>query len=172
MIEYLSRFFFFFFLMIRRPPRSTLFPYTTLFRSLRRSRAPARGIVGPRRNLPPNGEGRPWLPASSRTRCATRSPRGSGAPLPVEGGQEPDRPVSGTRPRADAPRLRDADSRARGWWRGPPRRASAPVTAPPVGGTLPPATACGASACNADSTFRTRPPHPPVPRYRRRGFPP
>src|ERR1039457_2821957 len=37
-------FFFFFFLMIRRPPRSTLFPYTTLFRSclwiaLRRTRA-------------------------------------------------------------------------------------------------------------------------------------
>jgi len=26
--------FFFFFLMIRRPPRSTLFPYTTLFRSI------------------------------------------------------------------------------------------------------------------------------------------
>src|SRR5947209_18429366 len=30
-----SLFFFFFFLMIRRPPRSTLFPYTTLFRSCR-----------------------------------------------------------------------------------------------------------------------------------------
>src|SRR3989442_10975542 len=30
----LPAFFFFFFLMIRRPPRSTLFPYTTLFRSL------------------------------------------------------------------------------------------------------------------------------------------
>src|SRR5688572_32494833 len=30
--------FFFFFLMIRRPPRSTLFPYTTLFRSMRRDR--------------------------------------------------------------------------------------------------------------------------------------
>src|SRR2546430_17631453 len=29
-------FLFFFFLMIRRPPRSTLFPYTTLFRSLGR----------------------------------------------------------------------------------------------------------------------------------------
>src|SRR2546430_2520344 len=29
----LLSFFFFFFLMIRRPPRSTLFPYTTLFRS-------------------------------------------------------------------------------------------------------------------------------------------
>src|SRR2546425_12685158 len=28
-----TSFFFFFFLMIRRPPRSTLFPYTTLFRS-------------------------------------------------------------------------------------------------------------------------------------------
>src|SRR6266581_5576345 len=33
-----------FFLMIRRPPRSTLFPYTTLFRS--------RGAEGPRRLLP------------------------------------------------------------------------------------------------------------------------
>src|SRR2546426_4863579 len=34
--------FFFFFLMIRRPPRSTLFPYTTLFRSrrVRRLRVP------------------------------------------------------------------------------------------------------------------------------------
>src|SRR5260370_18608770 len=32
---------FFFFLMIRRPPRSTLFPYTTLFRSL----APRAGWV-------------------------------------------------------------------------------------------------------------------------------
>src|SRR6266498_2255590 len=31
-------FFFFFFLMIRRPPRSTLFPYTTLFRSPGRGR--------------------------------------------------------------------------------------------------------------------------------------
>src|SRR5215204_6752124 len=30
-------FVFFFFLMIRRPPRSTLFPYTTLFRSRRRT---------------------------------------------------------------------------------------------------------------------------------------
>src|SRR5256885_8386345 len=30
----LPSFMFFFFLMIRRPPRSTLFPYTTLFRSV------------------------------------------------------------------------------------------------------------------------------------------
>src|SRR6266511_6481210 len=34
--------FFFFFLMIRRPPRSTLFPYTTLFRSIH-------GVAGGRR---------------------------------------------------------------------------------------------------------------------------
>src|SRR5215204_7032718 len=33
---------FFFFLMIRRPPRSTLFPYTTLFRSRRRCSPRAR----------------------------------------------------------------------------------------------------------------------------------
>src|SRR2546430_11744935 len=32
----------FFFLMIRRPPRSTLFPYTTLFRSGRKRNPPAR----------------------------------------------------------------------------------------------------------------------------------
>src|SRR3712207_7049073 len=34
----------FFFLMIRRPPRSTLFPYTTLFRSSGRSRSSARDV--------------------------------------------------------------------------------------------------------------------------------
>src|SRR5712675_2855972 len=44
--------FFFFFLMIRRPPRSTLFPYTTLFRSRGRggdtTSAAAAGIAGDR----------------------------------------------------------------------------------------------------------------------------
>src|SRR5437899_5320374 len=49
---------FFFFLMIRRPPRSTLFPYTTLFRS-RSTR------VGPP----------PWPTTSSATRM--RPPRGA-----------------------------------------------------------------------------------------------
>src|SRR6266704_5639080 len=38
----LSFFSFFFFLMIRRPPRSTLFPYTTLFRSRPRSSSTCR----------------------------------------------------------------------------------------------------------------------------------
>src|SRR2546423_5826768 len=39
----------FFFLMIRRPPRSTLFPYTTLFRSLDRARHPGAARPGGRR---------------------------------------------------------------------------------------------------------------------------
>src|SRR5438876_7511956 len=40
--------------MIRRPPRSTLFPYTTLFRSHRAARhAPDRGRQGPLRVLDP-----------------------------------------------------------------------------------------------------------------------
>src|SRR5438132_4725982 len=41
---------FFFFLMIRRPPRSTLFPYTTLFRSRRAARR--EGLRGCRAQLP------------------------------------------------------------------------------------------------------------------------
>src|SRR6266513_1732773 len=44
-------FLFFFFLMIRRPPRSTLFPYTTLFRS-----APARP-TGPLHSAPGQARG-------------------------------------------------------------------------------------------------------------------
>src|SRR5256885_11432537 len=61
--------FFFFFLMIRRPPRSTLFPYTTLFRSaevagdgpgscrrrrphLRALRLGRRRLLGAQRHLP------------------------------------------------------------------------------------------------------------------------
>src|SRR2546421_11551481 len=39
-------FIFFFFLMIRRPPRSTLFPYTTLFRSQRQPLTHLRPRVG------------------------------------------------------------------------------------------------------------------------------
>src|SRR6185369_17534874 len=39
-----SRIYHFFFLMIRPPPRSTLFPYTTLFRSHQGSRPKARPL--------------------------------------------------------------------------------------------------------------------------------
>src|SRR6185295_20026568 len=53
MVRCLVCFFFFFFLMIRRPPRSTLFPYTTLFRSRRATPAP-RSDAG----SPPPGHGR------------------------------------------------------------------------------------------------------------------
>src|SRR3989449_3688920 len=51
-----SLFFFFFFLMIRRPPRSTLFPYTTLFRSLRTHvRGRPEEYAGLRHGLIPGG---------------------------------------------------------------------------------------------------------------------
>src|SRR2546426_3935042 len=54
----------FFFLMIRRPPRSTLFPYTTLFRSV---------AVGPRRAL--GGLGRPRaVPAGREAFRAVSAP--------------------------------------------------------------------------------------------------
>src|SRR3712207_7007495 len=48
--------------MIRRPPRSTLFPYTTLFRSSLRYRwSRRRGVRGPA-----TGAGRPWGRQESR----------------------------------------------------------------------------------------------------------
>src|SRR2546425_7210370 len=55
--------FFFFFLMIRRPPRSTLFPYTTLFRSrsgifVRPRRLPRRWDAAVAR--PHRAPGRDW----------------------------------------------------------------------------------------------------------------
>src|SRR2546429_9074415 len=58
----------FFFLMIRRPPRSTLFPYTTLFRS-----APARPDPGAVAAGHLRFSGRPKRDdRSSTTRSATR----------------------------------------------------------------------------------------------------
>src|SRR5439155_26642350 len=63
---FLSVLFIFFFLMIRRPPRSTLFPYTTLFRSPhRRARGgpweardavPSSGLGTHERGSPPRSE--------------------------------------------------------------------------------------------------------------------
>src|SRR6266498_4459601 len=68
-------FFFFFFLMIRRPPRSTLFPYTTLFRSLDSpgSHHPA---SGPRPRLPVSKES--WL-ACCHVRQEAPGPHGVAA---------------------------------------------------------------------------------------------
>src|SRR2546422_10566497 len=87
--------FFFFFLMIRRPPRSTLFPYTTLFRSqpregqgparvapldgallraaARRLRRPARAARGPRRRAP-HPRVLPARPEAPRARRGARRP--------------------------------------------------------------------------------------------------
>src|SRR5438132_8223235 len=59
----------FFFLMIRRPPRSTLFPYTTLFRSGGRGRPRGRR---PRRHGPVRRRGPPPRPGSGRDRKSTR----------------------------------------------------------------------------------------------------
>src|SRR3989442_4444271 len=61
---------FFFFLMIRRPPRSTLFPYTTLFRSLpRHGRRKGEGGQGrPRRARDTSGR----TIAAGRDRKSTR----------------------------------------------------------------------------------------------------
>src|SRR3712207_8227801 len=71
--------YFFFFLMIRRPPRSTLFPYTTLFRSRRRSRDRDRRLRARRR--PPGGNlrrTRDGTPASIlRTKRGVAPPRRS-----------------------------------------------------------------------------------------------
>src|SRR5258708_39594155 len=72
----IRRLFFFFFLMIRRPPRSTLFPYTTLFRSRgdslspRHHGRPAGGrerkeLSGIAHSRPPAG--RPWCRSEEHT---------------------------------------------------------------------------------------------------------
>src|SRR6266581_8429129 len=64
-------FFCFFFLMIRRPPRSTLFPYTTLFRSPGPPHSPAAPCRPP---LSPPGERRHARPdrAATGDRKSTR----------------------------------------------------------------------------------------------------
>src|SRR6267154_5486344 len=54
-VLHLNILFFFFFLMIRRPPRSTLFPYTTLFRTA--CLGDRGGVVSPRRGRRGRGTG-------------------------------------------------------------------------------------------------------------------
>src|SRR5256885_5774029 len=69
----LTLFIIFFFLMIRRPPRSTLFPYTTLFRSGSVGRAACAMILC----LP--------LGARGEARRPPPEPSGGGLLLPQEG---------------------------------------------------------------------------------------
>src|SRR2546423_15306057 len=65
-VSHINIILFFFFLMIRRPPRSTLFPYTTLFRSVHALRHMSPGVparrdrsAGRRVTRPGAGAGRP-----------------------------------------------------------------------------------------------------------------
>src|SRR5262247_3632074 len=99
-----SLLFFFFFLMIRRPPRSTLFPYTTLFRSLPAvRRGGLRGGPGRRAVR----EERPRLPRLHHASLAER-PGGARRRGDPRGGDvvvaELDRRHGGRRPRAPDPR--------------------------------------------------------------------
>src|SRR6476661_9882537 len=110
-------FFFFFFLMIRRPPRSTLFPYTTLFRSPRRraggvARRPGRGARR-RRARTRRGDGRDarrgeqpgsrhvhGFPRDDGAAGGARAGRGApgrGERHPVGGGPPPHGPRRGAR---------------------------------------------------------------------------
>src|SRR5689334_24125254 len=62
--------------MIRRPPRSTLFPYTTLFRSARTPRSTG-GTSTRRRATPGTGGATTIRRGSSRTRASWRRTRRS-----------------------------------------------------------------------------------------------
>src|SRR5256885_2670558 len=64
--------------MIRRPPRSTLFPYTTLFRSPAEGAADRRGLHRAEQGRPPGG----WEPCPASHECFTihlRARRPAGA---------------------------------------------------------------------------------------------
>src|SRR6266516_4892032 len=108
--------FFFFFLMIRRPPRSTLFPYTTLFRSPpcpRGSLVSRRAGAGVPGSLPPRGRGRsvarnaraagsggsrvrgPSCVGPARWRSPAGPPPGGRTPVSGRGGPGPPSPPPG-----------------------------------------------------------------------------
>src|SRR3989454_9552898 len=108
--------------MIRRPPRSTLFPYTTLFRSRAQSDCPEGDQAGHRRPRPPrhsrrNDDRHHVRPAESRRRARgrhhgrvrLRRPAATarhGARAPEERSltaPAPDPRFIGSFPRADAP---------------------------------------------------------------------
>src|SRR3989449_6515856 len=113
---------FFFFLMIRRPPRSTLFPYTTLFRSVEHVELrEGHGVepvdphcVAPHDSVEPAAASRP--PGGGAVFVAARANRF---------GERP-RHLGRERPGADARRvgLRDAEDAVnpRGWHAGAGRR--------------------------------------------------
>src|SRR5256885_11023873 len=78
---------FFFFLMIRRPPRSTLFPYTTLFRSPRAQGTPGAGTAPRPRSRAPRRPRR--APGSARRPRRAARPRAT--PRPAAAARRADR---------------------------------------------------------------------------------
>src|SRR5215211_272678 len=160
--------------MIRRPPRSTLFPYTTLFRSQRRLRpSPGRGgpdsraarrrvgragavDPGGRGSGPPGCElcGGPVPPAAERWRRHRHS-RLHPLPAGASGAPARARPGRGDRQLRRGDRGRRGGSAARGRSperRGPARRVSLPGNrpargVPPSRHSLPPASDRGRGAC-------------------------
>src|SRR5436309_15906697 len=86
------RFCIFFFLMLRRPPRSTLFPYTTLFKREGTLRA-----AGPGHGPPLAG----WRRDRTRPRTAARARRSTGRRTSARPGWL-DRPVRSANPRCGA----------------------------------------------------------------------
>src|SRR2546430_15543498 len=104
----------FFFLMIRRPPRSTLFPYTTLFRS----RAPAR--LGPAVARGPGGEDRRRGLGLRGGRSVVLRGRAPGFPCRPLGGGGSDRALraGARRRRIGRPARRDARREAAAWHAG------------------------------------------------------
>src|SRR2546430_9887375 len=130
----------FFFLMIRRPPRSTLFPYTTLFRSrrgghagrLRDARRAPRGLGSRRaRRGPPPAVRRPRAAralSGGRLPRGARRGRGRGGARPLRRARA--RARAGPAAPARAPR---DDDRHRPAVEGPPA-----VDRPPQGGDRPP----------------------------------
>src|SRR2546422_10886656 len=110
--------------MIRRPPRSTLFPYTTLFRSAGRSRARGDALLGV---VARSADGR-WLPGGGGSpaageaalSCAVQDgPRGCpqvGRPAahgPPPGDLDPGCRAAGAADRVARARLGGADAEAR-----------------------------------------------------------
>src|SRR6478672_11365242 len=133
-------YFFFFFLMIRRPPRSTLFPYTTLFRSESRGSSPdrraGRGIRSPPRadggRGRRSGTGGPLVAQTDRGRTAPPSgpdARDSHAPPARRRSPAPPPP-----PAAPAP---TAGPRRESTCCGPAGRSAPGAAGPPAGSSRP-----------------------------------
>src|SRR2546426_5040847 len=132
--------------MIRRPPRSTLFPYTTLFRSLARVRACAAGDTA-------------GIPVRRARGRATQSDRGTDARrVGRRGSLDPDerRPADGG---PDPPlSLRDGEARRPRRSGGGPGRREPPVDQVPEAGGDPGAREPGAGVLRGyvSSTIRLR----------------